>query len=300
MSAMSSGPASTSDPAGGAGARTGMDITKDTRLCISLAARPSNHGTRFHNFLYRELGLDFLYKAMTTDDIAAAVGGVRALGIRGCSVSMPFKEACIPHLDALDASAEAIASVNTIVNTDGRLEAFNTDYLAIRSVLASHQVPTDSSFAVKGSGGMAKAVIAALRDAGFARGVVVARNEAAGRAVAGQYGFDWVRELDDAARRAHAPRLLINATPVGMAGGPAASDLSFPAQDVEAAETVFDVVAMPAETPLVRLARDRAKRTISGAEVIKLQALEQFELYTGVRPTDEQAERAEQYARAEG
>ena len=67
-------------------------LNKDTRLCISLAGRPSNIGTRFHNHLYDVLGLDFIYKAFTTTDIAAAIGGVRALGIRGCSVSMPFKE----------------------------------------------------------------------------------------------------------------------------------------------------------------------------------------------------------------
>src|SRR5690348_7015896 len=57
-------------------------LTKDTRLCISLASRPSNIGTRFHNYLYDMLGLDFVYKAFTTTDIAAAIGGVRALGIR--------------------------------------------------------------------------------------------------------------------------------------------------------------------------------------------------------------------------
>ena len=64
-------------------------ITKDTQLCLSLSARPSNIGTRFHNYLYRELGLDYVYKAFTTSDITAAIGGVRALGIRGCAISMP-------------------------------------------------------------------------------------------------------------------------------------------------------------------------------------------------------------------
>ena len=54
-------------------------LTKDTQLCISLAARPSNIGTRFHNFLYEMLGLDFIYKAFKTTDVAAAIGGVRAL-----------------------------------------------------------------------------------------------------------------------------------------------------------------------------------------------------------------------------
>jgi shikimate dehydrogenase len=59
-------------------------ITKDTVLCMSLAGRPSNIGTRFHNLLYAELDLDFVYKAFTTTDLAAAIAGIRALGIRGC------------------------------------------------------------------------------------------------------------------------------------------------------------------------------------------------------------------------
>ncbi len=99
-----------------------LHINKDTQLCMSLAARPGNFGTRFHNFLYRELDLNFIYKAFTTRDLAAAIGGIRALGIRGCAVSMPFKEACIDYLDELDASAKGIMSVNTIVNTDGLSE----------------------------------------------------------------------------------------------------------------------------------------------------------------------------------
>jgi len=102
-------------------------INKDTQLCISLAARPGNFGTRFHNFLYRELGLNFVYKAFTTRDLRAAIGGIRALGIRGCAVSMPFKEDCIELVDELDSSARRIMSVNTIVNTDGILKAYNTD-----------------------------------------------------------------------------------------------------------------------------------------------------------------------------
>lgn len=53
-------------------------LNKDTAVCISLAARPSNIGTRFHNYLYNELSLDFIYKAFTTTDIVAAIGGVRA------------------------------------------------------------------------------------------------------------------------------------------------------------------------------------------------------------------------------
>jgi shikimate dehydrogenase len=267
-------------------------INKDTQLCMSLAARPGNFGTRFHNFLYRELGLNYIYKAFTTRDLASAIGGVRALGIRGCAVSMPFKEACIELLDELDASAKGIMSVNTIVNTDGCLKAYNTDYAAVSELLRSSKVPPEVDFVLKGSGGMAKAVACALRDAGFARGLIVARNEGAGIALAQQYGFQWKKEL--AGER---PGLLINVTPVGMAGGAEADQLAFPEELVRAAQYVFDVVALPPETPLIRLATSLGKKTISGAQVIALQAVEQFVLYTGVRPETELIEKAAAFAR---
>src|SRR5690349_8985711 len=105
-------------------------LSKDTTLCISLAGRPSNIGTRFHNHLYDQLGLDFLYKAFTTTDIVGAIGGVRALGIRGCSVSMPFKQDVLELVDHVEDSARVIDAVNTIVNDNGVLTASNTDYIA--------------------------------------------------------------------------------------------------------------------------------------------------------------------------
>jgi shikimate dehydrogenase len=254
-------------------------ITKDTTLCMSLAGRPSNVGTRFHNFLYAELDLDFVYKAFTTTDLAAAIAGIRALGIRGCGISMPYKEACVEHVDELDGSAEAIGSVNTIVNTGGRLRAYNTDYLAVAKLLADRQVPADRTFAVLGSGGMAKAVVAALRDVGFHAGTVVARNPGTGAALAERYGYVWRAEVG-----AGRPQLLVNATPVGMSGGPAADDLPVAPEVVDAAETILDVVAVPALTSLVRRARAQGKQVITGAEVIALQAVEQFVLSPASAP----------------
>lgn len=268
-------------------------ITKDTRLCISLSGRPTSIGTRFHNYLYAELGLDYIYKAFTTGDITAAIAGVRALGIRGCAVSMPFKQDVIPLLDSMDDSAAVIESVNTIVNTDGLLRGFNTDYLAIRSLLSSHRVPVDATFAVLGSGGMARAVVAALRDAGFSRGMVVARNEETGAAIADQYGYRWGAHLGS-----ETPELLINATPIGMAGDPQAEALPVEPAVVDAAGIVFEVVAFPVETPLVRRARAEHKQVITGAEVLALQAAEQFVLYTGVRPTQQQLREATAFSRA--
>lgn len=267
-------------------------LNKDTRICMSLAARPSNFGTRFHNFLYDALDLDYLYKAFTTTDLPGAIQGVRALGIRGCAISMPFKEACIPLVDELDASARAINSVNTIVNTDGYLKAYNTDYIAIATLLANYRVSTDQVFALRGSGGMAKAIACALRDAGFTTGYIVAKNASSGRQLAGLYGYEWRSDSEGIAAD-----LLINATPIGMAGGADADKLSWDERLVDAAGAIFDVVALPPVTPLIRYAREKGKTVITGSEVFAIQAVEQFVLYTGVRPDDDLFQQAAAWSR---
>lgn len=272
-------------------------LNKDTIVCISLASRPSNHGTRFHNYLYDKLGLDFLYKAFTTTDIAAAIGGVRALGIRGCSVSMPFKQDVMALVDEIEPSARAIDAVNTIVNDlsvpGGYLVASNTDYIAVQTLIEQHGLAKDDPVLILGSGGMANAVGAAFRDKGFRRGTIVARNRDTGSALASRLGYDYAPEVGDRT----AP-VLVNVTPIGMAGGPDAQRSAFGPQTVAAAAVVFDVVAMPAETPLISAARAAGKPVITGAQVIALQAAEQFERYTGVRPTAEQVAEASAFSRA--
>ncbi|MBS1908121.1 MAG: shikimate 5-dehydrogenase [Actinobacteria bacterium] len=269
-------------------------------LCISLSARPSNNGTRFHNHLYEALGLNWIYKAFAPTDLAQAIAGVRGLGIRGCAISMPYKEDVIALVDRMDPSATSIDSVNTIVNDDGVLTAYNTDYSAIAQLIARHGLALRQaqgpgpSVLLRGSGGMAKATAAAFRDAGLTDVTIVARNEEAGRALAGLYGFAWAADV--AERTAD---VLVNVTPIGMAGGAEAEALSFPPAAIDAASVVFDVVVLPAETPLVRAGRDAGKTVITGAEVATLQALEQFVLYTGIRPSDEQVRAAEEFMRAQ-
>lgn len=267
-------------------------LNKDMTSCISLAARPSNIGTRFHNYLYDALGLNFVYKAFAPVDLAQAVAGIRGLGIRGAAVSMPYKEDVIALIDVMDASAAAIDSVNTIVNNDGVLTAYNTDYLAIARLLATNAIDPETTVLLRGSGGMAKAVAAAMHDAGFARVTIVARNEERGRALAALYGFAWLAEVGDATAG-----MLINVTPLGMAGADE-SVQSFSDSLVSSAQLVFDVVALPAETPLIKAARAAGKLVITGAEVIAIQAEEQFVLYTGVRPSPELVREASEFSRS--
>ena len=268
-------------------------IGRDTRLCMSLSARPGNAGSRLHNYLYEALGLDFVYKSFSTRDLPAAIGGIRALDIRGCAISMPFKEAVIPLIDRLEPSARAIESVNTIVNDGGVLTGYNTDFVAVRALLERREIDPALPFILRGSGGMAKAVVAALRDRGFGKGLIVARNGDAGSALAASYGYDWVADLSEQG----AP-LLINVTPLGMDGADA-DILAFPKEMIAAAQIAFDVVAQPAETPFLKAAQAAGKTVISGAEVIVLQAIEQFVLYTGIRPSPDQIRDAAAFAHGE-
>lgn len=269
-----------------------LHLNKDTTVCMSLAARPSNFGMRFHNYLYDALGLDYLYKAFTTTDLASAIAGVRALGIRGCAISMPFKQDCIALVDELDASAKAINSVNTIVNTHGYLKAYNTDYIAITTLLRQFRVPTSLVFALRGSGGMAKAVACALRDTGFKKGYIVAIDEESGRSLAELCGYEWRPDMEGLQ-----PGLLINATPIGMTGSEDADKMSYTPDEVDAADIIFDVVAMPEQTPLIQYARAKNKVVITGSEVFAIQAVEQFALYTGIRPDKELFRQAAAYSR---
>ena len=81
-------------------------------MCLSLSGRMGNTGTRFHNYLYDALELNYVYKSFTTDDITQAIAGVRGLQVRGAAISMPWTEDVIALLDEMDPSAQVIESVN--------------------------------------------------------------------------------------------------------------------------------------------------------------------------------------------
>jgi shikimate dehydrogenase len=263
------------------------------QVCISLAAKPTNLGTRFHNYLYDELDINFIYKAFTTEDLEGAVRGIRALGFRGASISMPFKEAIIPMLDGLEPSAEAIYSVNTVVNNNGVLTGSNTDFEAVLTLLGNSSMERSSKVLVQGSGGMAKAVVAAFKEAGFINLTVTSRNKEAGSALAAQYGY----EFDEKGLGEASFEVLVNVTPIGMTGEHE-TELAFSKELTTAADTVFDVVSSPSETPLIRAAREQGKNLITGAQVHALQAALQFEKYTGVKLSEEQIAQAAEFSRS--
>ncbi len=99
-------------------------------LCGSIMGEPFTFNVRIHNAAYRALGIDYTFVCFGVRDVPGAVQSIRALGVRGMNVSMPHKQAVIPHLDHLDETARAIGAVNTINNIDGVLTGYNTDCIA--------------------------------------------------------------------------------------------------------------------------------------------------------------------------
>lgn len=263
---------------------------------MSLASRPGNFGTRFQNYLYEALGLNFVYKAFATDDLEGAVRGMRALKIRGCAISMPFKEKVIQYLDELDPSAKRIGAVNTIVNDQGFLRAYNTDYIAVHQLLKESGISPSSSVAMFGSGGMAKAIAAALAELQFKYVSIVARNAETGLALADTYGFTHAFGFDELGANAKFD-LLINVTPIGMLPNPD-KQRPFPDELVSRSQTIFDAVGNPPETELIRYAKGLGKKTISGFQILVIQALEQFRMYTGANPDGELVKKAAEFARS--
>ena len=202
----------------------------------------------------------------------------------GLNVTIPYKKAVVPYCAALSDTAQLLGSVNTLLRRpDGTLYGDNTDYDGFESLVRQSGVEAAGKKAlVLGSGGASVTAQAVLRALGAAV-VVISRS--------GEDNYENLSRHADAA-------IVVNTTPVGMTGGAEANDLAFEEDAIAQAEIVFDVVAIPAETPLIVSGRAQGKRVITGLEVIAIQALEQFVLYTGVRPTPEQFKAAVAFARS--
>ncbi|OGK18258.1 shikimate dehydrogenase [Candidatus Roizmanbacteria bacterium RIFCSPLOWO2_12_FULL_40_12] len=253
-----------------------VKINKDTILCISIASKPSNLGTAIHNQAYKHLGLNFIYKACAVTDAKAAIQGVRALGIRGCSVSMPHKEKVIEYLDELDPVAKEIGAVNTIVNTHGKLKGYNSDAHGFESVLHDLQISPGSSVLVLGGGGVAKAILYILKKNKFNSVSIANRNRSRAEELAKSYNFTSINWGD---REKSNFDFLINATSIGM--NPNSDRSPIKLKSVPKYSYIFDVVISPTETLLISEAKRKNIVCRPGYRMTLYAAKMQFELYTG-------------------
>ena len=250
-------------------------LDKNTVICISVSGRPSNFGTTLHNAGYRELGLNFAYKGFAISDIAGAIAGVRALGIRGCSVSMPYKESVIPYLDDLDDSARTIGAVNTVVNDSGKLIGYNTDAMGACVAIRELNISCEQKVLLLGAGGAAKAILYALGSLGFNKIVVANRTFNRSEELKGILTIDCVNWED---RENVQSDLLINATSIGMDPQPDIMPVS--REYLNGCTSVMDVVVTPMESKLINVAKRLGLAVAPGYRMSLHQAAGQFKKYT--------------------
>ena len=237
-----------------------------------------------HNAAFAASGVDWVFVALDVDAPQAdtAIAGVRALGIDGLSITMPLKEVAAHAVDRLSPAAATLGAVNTVVREGDELVGYNTDGDGFLDALRVDHGwdPTGRSCLVFGAGGAARAVVLALAEAGAADVAVVNRTAArAERAVALAGACGRIGSVADVA----GADLVVNATPIGMAGAGADGATWDAAVDAlrGPGQVVVDLVYYPALTPLLAAAQDRGARPVGGLGMLVHQAAHAFTLWTG-------------------
>jgi shikimate dehydrogenase len=242
-----------------------------------ILGRPVTHSLSpaMHNAAFAKLGINAVYVPFPVTDLPRAVAGLRGLAIGGASVTIPFKEEIIPLLDELDPQAARMAAVNTVVNREGRLFGYNTDWLGAITALKAQTGIVGEHVLLLGAGGAARAIAFGILENG---GRVTITDLDAPRAVA--LARDLAVEAIPLNALGQCPAsILINATPVGMA--PDLEGLPVEPELLSRFTLVMDIVYRPLLTRLLREAQMHGARTIDGLQMLIHQATAQFKLWTG-------------------
>lgn len=250
-----------------------------------------------HTFWLEKLGIEAVYgrQLVTLDGLADYLAARRAdASWRGCNVTMPHKQAIMPLLDRLDRVAARIGAVNTVVREeDGALAGYNTDapgFLEpLRDLLDARHYFRMAR--ILGTGGAARAIVAALAGEGFVI-VLAGRDPAKARAMLEELAPKGEHHATDLAHFAPATDfafddregcldLVVNASPLGMAGQP---PLAFDFSHAPPGSVIYDIVTHPLDTPLLKAARAAGFRTVDGLAMLIGQAAVAFEKFFGHAP----------------
>jgi 3-dehydroquinate dehydratase/shikimate dehydrogenase len=199
---------------------------------------------------------------------------VREIPLHGLSVTMPYKQSILAHLDNTDAHTTKIGACNTVVRgQDGKLYGFNTDAAGVVRPLEQRLTIENAKVLVLGAGGAARAAVFGLKERG-AEIWILNRTSVKAQKLARQAKARTIKRAD---LRKVAFDVIINATPVGMGN---TRDCPLKDEEIQA-RVVFDMVYDPVETHLLQVARAKGIAVIPGAEMFVQQAARQFEIWTG-------------------
>lgn len=242
-----------------------------------------------HQTMIDQTGAAYRYDVRTVrpEELPAFVRCAKDGGCAGFNVTMPHKEAILPLLDEVDTTAASCGAVNTVCIREGRATGHNTDGTGFLDSLAGQGFyPQGRTVLLLGAGGAAKAVGHALAAAGAGRIIVCARRLERAAALAAQLpgcGEGIVLAQDAIQQAAAACDLLVNATPLGMAGSPAFARLDF-LQAMPPHAVVYDLVYHPRRTALLEAAARQGLRTLGGIDLLIRQAVRAFTFFTGETP----------------
>ncbi len=227
-----------------------------------------------HTSALAHSGLDGCYHAFRVENIAAAVDGIRGLGIRGASITIPHKIAVLPYLDEVDSMAADIGAVNTVFNKDGVLYGYNSDWAGAVKALSEKTVIKGKKVAVIGAGGAARAIGFGLKQEG---GIVTIMNRTRSR------GEKLARDLGcrflPLAKIKELPfHIVVNATPVGMM--PEVGRMPLTPKLLEPHMVVMDIVYSPLKTRFLKEAESIGCTIVDGLSMFVHQGAIQFELWT--------------------
>lgn len=266
-----------------------MKITGTSRLA-GIMGWPVAHSRSplLHGFWLKQTGVDGAYVplAVRPEHVVEALRALPILGFRGCNLTIPHKQLALSAADRVEPMARRIGAVNTIiVGPDGTLEARNTDVFGFRETLRESVPDWDPAFGpsvVLGAGGSARAVVAALVDAGVCEIRIVnrtaSRAEALARDLASPTTRISVHRWSEASTVVRDAGLLVNTTSLGMAGQPS---LLLDLSALPLSAPVVDIVYVPLETDLLAAARKRGHSAVDGLGMLLHQGRPGFEAWFG-------------------
>lgn len=243
------------------------------------------------NAALEKAGCDYVYTALPVkpEDLSRAVEGLKALNFRGWNVTIPHKAAIMPLLDEIDEDARIIGAVNTVVNDEGHLTGYNTDAAGfIQALLDERFDPQGKTAVLLGAGGAARAVIWGLLKAGVRAVYIGVRNPEKAQPLVEDFrqhgtveACHW--ESNTFARQLGKADLLINATPLGMTPH---IDAMPPVdwKHVKKEALVYDIIYTPAETRLLREARENGHPILNGEGMLAGQGAAALEKWIGKKP----------------
>lgn len=247
---------------------------------------------RMFDAVYADYGLHWQFwkcDVQSVHDLSIAIPGARALGFSGFCITVPYKIAAIPCLDAVDDDVRIIGAANYVTFEQGRMIGHNNDGKGVVKAIEKITPITGKRVAMLGAGGAGRAMAVEIARAGAAHISLMTRREEQGQEVARlvqdgtSVSAEWLPWHGDAVIP-EGTGILLNATHLGAA--PELESVPLDWSRISPETTVVDVITNPRITPFLETARRKGCPVVDGVEMLVQLAMQIFESWTGISPDE--------------